>query len=144
MQVETLLALPQRTPMHGITAEEALLQGATLPCSLWQKANLMNQSPLLMDNHIKMMDPYAILTHQTLNSSVSQWKHYAGREHQSRLCQVTVCHRHRTLYGGQPPTPPCHKSSTIPPATSVQPSLCLNKPHCSSIALGIAVQTPKL
>ena len=32
MQVGTLAALLQRTPRHGTTAEEALLQGATLLC----------------------------------------------------------------------------------------------------------------
>ena len=33
MQVGTLVALPHRMPRHGFAAEEALLQGATLPCS---------------------------------------------------------------------------------------------------------------
>ena len=56
MQVGTLVASPHRTPGHGTAAEEALLQGATLPCSPWQEANLLNPPLMLMDNHIKMMD----------------------------------------------------------------------------------------
>ena len=58
MQVGMPVALPQRTPMHSVTAEDVLLQGATLSCSLWQEANLLNLNPplTLMDNHIKMMD----------------------------------------------------------------------------------------
>ena len=56
MQVRTLVALPQRTPRHGATVEEALLQGATLSCSPWQEANLLNPLLMLMDKHIKMMD----------------------------------------------------------------------------------------
>ena len=56
MQVTTLAALLHRTPSHALTAEEELLQGATLPCSPQQEANLLNPPVLLMDNHIKMMD----------------------------------------------------------------------------------------
>ena len=33
MQVATLAPLPHRTPGHAFATEEALLQGATLPCS---------------------------------------------------------------------------------------------------------------
>ena len=56
MQVTTLAALPHRTPSHSLAAEEELLQGATLPCSPQQEANLLNLLVVLMDNHIKMMD----------------------------------------------------------------------------------------
>ena len=56
MQVGTLAPLPHRVPGHRFTAEEALLQGATLPCSLWQEAHLLNPPVTLTDNHIKMMD----------------------------------------------------------------------------------------
>ena len=68
MQVETLLASaspmqvttpapsPHRTPGHVFTTEEALLQGATLPCSPRQEAHLLNLPVILTDNHIKMMD----------------------------------------------------------------------------------------
>ena len=56
MQIGTPVTSPQRTPMHGITIEEALLQGARLPCSPRQEANLLNPPLMLMDNHIKMMD----------------------------------------------------------------------------------------
>ena len=56
MQVGTLAASPHRTPGHRFTAEEALLQGATLPCSPWQEAHLLNPPVTLKDNHIKMMD----------------------------------------------------------------------------------------
>ena len=56
MQVRTLVALPQRTPRRGTTAEEALLQGAMLLCPPRQEANLLNPLLMLTDNHIKMMD----------------------------------------------------------------------------------------
>ena len=56
MQVTTLAASPHRTPGHMFAAEEALLWGATLPCSPWQEANLLNPPVVLMDNHMKMMD----------------------------------------------------------------------------------------
>ena len=56
MQVGTPVASPHRTPGHGFAAEEALLQGATLPCSTRQEAHLLNPPLMLMDNHIKMMD----------------------------------------------------------------------------------------
>ena len=56
MQVGTPVASLHRMPRHGFAAEEALLQGATLPCSPWQEAHLLNPSVILMDNHIKMMD----------------------------------------------------------------------------------------
>ena len=56
MQVTTLAASPHRTPSHTLTAKEELLQGATLPCSPWQEANLLNPPVVLLDNHIKMMD----------------------------------------------------------------------------------------
>ena len=56
MQVTTLAALLHRTPSHTLTAEEELLQGATLPCSSQREANLLNPSVVLTDNHIKMMD----------------------------------------------------------------------------------------
>ena len=56
MQVKTLAASPHRTPRHAFAAEEALLQGATLPCSPWQEAHLLNPPVVLTDNHIKMMD----------------------------------------------------------------------------------------
>ena len=56
MQLGTPAASPQRTPGHSTTAEEVLLQGATLPCSPWQEANLLNPMLMLTDNHIKMMD----------------------------------------------------------------------------------------
>ena len=53
MQVGTLVASPHRTPGHRLTAEEALLQGATLPCSPQQEAQ-----PLLI-HHITT--PYAFV-----------------------------------------------------------------------------------
>ena len=56
MQVGTPAGLPHRTPRYGATTEEALLQGATLPCSPQQEANLLNPLLMLTDNHIKMMD----------------------------------------------------------------------------------------
>ena len=56
MQVGTPAALLHRMPGHGFAAEEALLQGATLPCSPWQEAHLLNPPVILTDNHIKMMD----------------------------------------------------------------------------------------
>ena len=56
MQVGTPAASPHRMPRHGFAAEEALLQGATLPCSPWQEAHLPNPPVTLTDNHIKMMD----------------------------------------------------------------------------------------
>ena len=56
MQVTTLAASPHRTPGHALTAEEELLQGATLPCSPQREANLLNLPAVLTDNHIKMMD----------------------------------------------------------------------------------------
>ena len=56
MQVSTLAGVLHRTPRHSATTEEALLQGATLPCSPWQEANLLNPPLMLTDNHIKMMD----------------------------------------------------------------------------------------
>ena len=56
MQVGTLAALLHRTPGHGFAAEEALLQGATLPCSPWQEVHLLNPPVTLMDNHITRMD----------------------------------------------------------------------------------------
>ena len=56
MQVGTPVASPQKTLLHGTTVEEALLQGAILPCSPQQEAMLLNLMPLLTDNHIKMMD----------------------------------------------------------------------------------------
>ena len=56
MQVATPAASPHRTPGHRFTAEEALLQGPTLPCSPQQEAHLLNPPVILMDNHIKMMD----------------------------------------------------------------------------------------
>ena len=57
MQIGTPVTSLRKTPLHNTTAEEALLHGATLPCSLWQEAMLLGSPlPLLMDNHIKMMD----------------------------------------------------------------------------------------
>ena len=56
MQVTTPAALPHRTPSHALTAEEELLQGATLPCSPQQETNLLNLLVVLTDNHIKMID----------------------------------------------------------------------------------------
>ena len=56
MQVTTLAASLHRTPSHSLTAEEELLQGATLPCSPRQETNLLNPPVVLTDNHIKMMD----------------------------------------------------------------------------------------
>ena len=56
MQISKLVASPHRTPGHGFTAEEALLQGDTLPCSPQQEARLLNPPLTLIDNHIKMMD----------------------------------------------------------------------------------------
>ena len=56
MQVTALAASPHGTPSHALTAEEELLQGATLPCSPWREANLLNPPVVLTDNHIKMMD----------------------------------------------------------------------------------------
>ena len=56
MQVTTLAASLHRTPGHVFAAEEALLWGATLPCSPWQEAHLLNLPVILTDNHIKMMD----------------------------------------------------------------------------------------
>ena len=56
MQVPILAASPHRTPGHVFAAEEALLQGATLPCSPRQEAHLLNPPIILTDNHIKMMD----------------------------------------------------------------------------------------
>ena len=56
MQVTMLAALLHRTPGHVFATEEALLQGATLPCSPWQEAHLLNPPVVLTDNHIKMMD----------------------------------------------------------------------------------------
>ena len=56
MQVSMPVASPHRTPGYEFTTEETLLQGATLPCSPWQEANLLNPPVTLMDNHIKMMD----------------------------------------------------------------------------------------
>ena len=56
MQVTTLAASPHETPSHALTTEEELLQGATLPCSPWQEANLLSPSVVLTDNHIKMME----------------------------------------------------------------------------------------
>ena len=56
MQVSTLVGSLHRTPRHSTAAEEVLLQGATLPCSPQQEANLLNPLLMLMDNHIKMMD----------------------------------------------------------------------------------------
>ena len=56
MQVTTPVASPHGTPGHVFTAEEALLWGATLPCSPWQEAHLLNPPVVLTDNHIKMMD----------------------------------------------------------------------------------------
>ena len=56
MQVSTPVASLYRTPGHGFTTEEALLQGAILPCTPWQEAHLLNPLLTLTDNHIKMMD----------------------------------------------------------------------------------------
>ena len=57
MQIGTPVTSLQRTPLHSTTAEEALLRGATLLCSLWQEAMLLGPPPpLLTDNHLKMMD----------------------------------------------------------------------------------------
>ena len=56
MSVGTLVASLHRTPGHGFATEEALLQGATLPCSPQQEAHLLNPPLTLTDNHIKMMD----------------------------------------------------------------------------------------
>ena len=56
MQVTTLAPSPNRTPGHTFATEEALLQGATLPCSPQQEAHLLNPPVILIDNHIKMMD----------------------------------------------------------------------------------------
>ena len=56
MQVRTPAVSLHRTPRHSATAEEALLQGATLPCFPWQEANLLNPPLMVTDNHIKMMD----------------------------------------------------------------------------------------
>ena len=56
MQVTTLAVLLHGTPSHALTTEEELLQGATLPCSHQQEANLLNMPVVLTDNHIKMMD----------------------------------------------------------------------------------------
>ena len=46
----------QRMPRLTMTIEEALLQGVTLLCSPQQEASLLTPQPMLMDNHIKMMD----------------------------------------------------------------------------------------
>ena len=57
MQIRTPVTSLQKTPQHGTTTEEVLPCGATLPCSLQQEAMLLGLlPPLLMDNHIKMMD----------------------------------------------------------------------------------------
>ena len=56
MQVATPAASLHRTPGHTFATEEALLQGATLPCSPRQEAHLLNLLEILTDNHIKMMD----------------------------------------------------------------------------------------
>ena len=57
MQIRTPVTSPWKTPLHCTTAEEALLHGATLLCTLQQEAMLLNLLPLLLtDNHIKMMD----------------------------------------------------------------------------------------
>ena len=58
MQVGMPVTSLPRTPMQDVTAEDALLVGATLPCSPQQEANLLNLNPLfaLTNNHIKMMD----------------------------------------------------------------------------------------
>ena len=56
MQIATPAPSPHRTPGHMSATEEALLQGATLPCSPRQEAHLLNPLVILMDNHIKMMD----------------------------------------------------------------------------------------
>ena len=55
-QIRTPVTSPQKTPLQSTTAEEVLLHGATLPCSLQQEAMLLNPLLLLTDNHLKMMD----------------------------------------------------------------------------------------
>ena len=61
MQIGTPVTSPRKTRLHGTTAEEMLLHGATLPCSLQQEAMLLNPPLLLTDNHIKMMDALCCL-----------------------------------------------------------------------------------
>ena len=57
MQIRTPVTSLQKTPLHGTTAEEAFLHGATLLCSLQQEAMLLGPPPLLLtDNHLKIMD----------------------------------------------------------------------------------------
>ena len=66
MQVAMLAALPHRTPGHTFAAEEALLQGATLPCSPRQEAHLLDPLVILTENHIKMMDALCYLDFYSL------------------------------------------------------------------------------
>ena len=61
MQVGTPVASPQKTLLHGTTAEEMLLQGVTLPCFPWQETMLLSPPPPLTDTHIKMMDTLCYL-----------------------------------------------------------------------------------
>ena len=56
MQATTTAPSLHKTPGHAFATEEALLQGATLPCSPRQEAHLLNPPVILTENHIKMMD----------------------------------------------------------------------------------------
>ena len=56
LQVGTPAISPRKTPAHGTTAEEMLLQGSMLLCSPQQEISLLSPPPLLTDNHLKMME----------------------------------------------------------------------------------------
>ena len=144
MQMGTPVVSLQRTPMHGVTAEEVLLQGATPLCFPHQEANLLNPPLMLKENHIKMMDALCHLDTTGLQFICEPVEALCRERTPVQALPGAVHCRCQTLYGGKPPTPPCHKSSTVPPAISVQPSLCLNKLYHSSISPGITIQILKL
>ena len=54
-QVGMPVTFPQKTPAHGTTAEEILLQRSTLPCLPQQEMSHLSPPPLLTDNHLKMI-----------------------------------------------------------------------------------------
>ena len=61
-QVGTSAMSPRKTPAHGTTAEEILLHGSTLSCTLQQEMSLLSSPPLLLtDNHLKMMESLCTL-----------------------------------------------------------------------------------
>ena len=105
MQVTTPAALPHRTPGHALTAEEELLQGATLPCSPQWEANLLNSLAVLMDNHIKMMDAFITWTLMACSSSVSRRRPCVGSKRQPKLHQATACCRRLDIPHGSSNNP---------------------------------------